>query len=140
VPLEARALLEYIAGTYCAMQAYFAAMYYAGLRPAEARNIRKRDLHLPTGGWGELVIDGSFQFVPSQWTDSGSYGEERGLKHRPEGDWRPVPLAPGAEGLVFVGDRNGRLRRQNFRSVWIKAQIDAGVTPVHFHDLRHSGT
>jgi integrase len=46
---------------------------------------------------------------------------------------------PGAEGLVFVGDRDGRLRRQNFRSVWIKAQIDAGVTPVHFHDLRHSG-
>ena len=40
---------------------------------------------------------------------------------------------------MFVGDRNGRLRRQNFRSVWIKAQIDAGVTPVHFHDLRHSG-
>jgi hypothetical protein len=86
MPLEARALLEYIAGTYCAMQAYFAAMYYAGLRPAEARNIRKRDLHMPTGGWGELVIDGSFQFVPSQWTDSASYGEERGLKHRPEGD------------------------------------------------------
>jgi integrase len=58
MPLEARALLEYIAGTYCAMQAYFAAMYYAGLRPAEARNIRKRDLHLPTGGWANSSSTG----------------------------------------------------------------------------------
>lgn len=33
----------------------------------------------------------------------------------------------------------GKLRRQNFRKIWIKALPTSGVRPVHFHDLRHTG-
>jgi integrase len=41
--------------------------------------------------------------------------------------------------LVFVGPKDGQLRRQNFRPIWVKACADAGIPGVHFHDLRHTG-
>ena len=46
---------------------------------------------------------------------------------------------PGPQGLVFVGPRGGPLRRHGFRKRWMRALADAGVQPVHFHDLRHTG-
>jgi integrase len=46
---------------------------------------------------------------------------------------------PGEDGRVFVGPMGGRLRRQNFRKIWIKALATPGVRPVHFHDFRHTG-
>ena len=46
---------------------------------------------------------------------------------------------PGESGRVFVGAKGGRLRRQNFRKMWLKALAASGVQPVHFHDLRHTG-
>ena len=45
----------------------------------------------------------------------------------------------GPRGLVFVGPKDGQLRRQNFRPIWVKACADAGIPGVHFHDLRHTG-
>ncbi len=45
----------------------------------------------------------------------------------------------GEDGRVFVGPKGGKLRRQNFRKIWIKALADAKVREVHFHDLRHTG-
>lgn len=45
----------------------------------------------------------------------------------------------GADGRVFVGPKGGLLRRQNFRKIWLRAVAGSGVTPVHFHDLRHTG-
>jgi integrase len=45
----------------------------------------------------------------------------------------------GPDGLVFVGEKGGRLRRQNFRTTWVKALSALQVQPVHFHDLRHTG-
>jgi integrase len=47
--------------------------------------------------------------------------------------------ASGPQGLVFVGPQGGPLRRHGFRKRWIQALTDAGVQPVHFHDLRHTG-
>jgi integrase len=44
-----------------------------------------------------------------------------------------------ADGLVFVGPKGGRLRRSNFRDVWIKACDEVGRSGVHLHDLRHTG-
>jgi integrase len=47
----------------------------------------------------------------------------------------------GPDGVVFVGPKRGRLRRHNFRKVWLDALADAKITKegVHFHDLRHTG-
>jgi len=44
-----------------------------------------------------------------------------------------------AGGLVFVGPLGGRLRRSNFRDIWIKALTQTGVPKIRFHDLRHTG-
>jgi integrase len=38
--------------------AFFACMYYAGLRPEEAAMLRKSDLQIPESGWGELLLSG----------------------------------------------------------------------------------
>ena len=48
-------------------------------------------------------------------------------------------VAPAGESLVFVGPKGGRLRRQNFRGIWIAACDEAGLSGVHLHDLRHTG-
>lgn len=47
----------------------------------------------------------------------------------------------GPTGLVFIGPLGGRLRRHNFRRLWVRALDDAGLSGagVHFHDLRHTG-
>lgn len=46
-PDQARALLAAISTRAPALHAYFAGRYFAGLRPAEAANLRTRDLTLP---------------------------------------------------------------------------------------------
>ena len=48
--------------------------------------------------------------------------------------------APGDDGLVFTSSGGGPLRRSNFcRRVWHPALQAAGLPPIHFHDLRHTG-
>lgn len=47
---------------------------------------------------------------------------------------------PGKHGLVFVGPKGGRLRRNNFHEdVWSKAREGVGLPDLHLHDLRHTG-
>lgn len=46
---------------------------------------------------------------------------------------------PGREGLVFIGPHGGRVRRANFRKVWVAAVRRVGLDGFHFHDLRHTG-
>jgi integrase len=46
---------------------------------------------------------------------------------------------PGNEGLVFVGAKGALLRRSNFRPIWNAAGASAGLSELHFHDLRHVG-
>jgi integrase len=43
------------------------------------------------------------------------------------------------DSQVFVGPKGGRLRRSNFRNIWIKAGEEAGLPGLHLHDLRHTG-
>lgn len=45
------------------------------------------------------------------------------------------------DGYVFVGPLGGRVRRHNFRKVWLDAVAESKIkkTDVHFHDLRHTG-
>ena len=47
--------------------------------------------------------------------------------------------APSDDSLVFVGPKNGQLRRPNFSATWRTAITAAELTGFHFHDLRHTG-
>jgi len=91
---QARTLLSAVRSAYPSLEAYFACLYYAGLRPAEARHLRVRDCVLPKSGWGQLILVGSTPDSNGAWTDSGQANEDRQLKHRGVSDTRPVPASP----------------------------------------------
>jgi integrase len=116
-PRQARALLASVWQDDAPLSAFFACLYYAGLRPSEARSLRIDDCVLPESGWGRLLLVGSHQTSGAAWTDSATSGEERGLKHRGRQDTRPVPAHPelvtalrrhvehfetGVDGRLFV--------------------------------------
>ncbi|MFK4091112.1 tyrosine-type recombinase/integrase [Kribbella sp. NPDC020789] len=106
--------------------AFFGCMYFALMRPAEARHLNLDNLaHLPEEGWGELLLDGSTQQSGERWTDDGEVRQERPLKHRPVSTTRRVPIPPalvqllrshlerfgtGPDGHLFV-TRTGRFGR-----------------------------
>jgi integrase len=121
-PDQARALLRAVGQIAPDLVAFFATLYFAGARPAEARNLRQRDLTLSPSGWGRILLTGGYQEAGTAWTDDGSRGEERQLKHRAAKAVRPVPAHPdlvalleahlrdpgvGADGRLFV-TRAGR--------------------------------
>ncbi|MDH2414326.1 tyrosine-type recombinase/integrase [Nocardioides sp. CER19] len=93
-PQQAKALLDAVREIEPTVHGFFALLYYAALRPAEARAIRKGDLTLPESGWGQIVLHGSYQESGAAWTDAGTRGEERHLKHRADRDTRVIPAHP----------------------------------------------
>jgi integrase len=93
-PAQARALLDAVWEQDPALAAFFACLYYAGLRPAEARNLRVDDCTLPDSGWGRMLLTSSHQTSGRAWTDGATSGEDRGLKHRGRQDIRLVPAHP----------------------------------------------
>ncbi|GAA3134539.1 tyrosine-type recombinase/integrase [Streptosporangium carneum] len=48
-------------------------------------------------------------------------------------------VGDGDEAFVFLGAKGAMLRRSTFTRPWAKALKEAGLTGVHFHDLRHTG-
>jgi integrase len=58
--------------------AFFAALYYAGLRPAEAVALRVLDCHLPDEGWGRLTLGKTLLVTSKKWTDHGERHDVRG--------------------------------------------------------------
>ena len=119
-PGQARALLDAV----CAQQpsgprlvAFFAVMYYAGLRPEEAINLTAGNVILPPQvrnregrqaqdapgdeAWGELHIRTATPDAGSEWTDDGNPRDRRQLKHRAEGDSRIVPVHPELTALLL---------------------------------------
>ncbi len=116
-PAQARGLLDAVWRQDPALAGFFACLYFAGLRPAEARGLRLDDFSLPPDGWGSLLLIGSHQTSGRAWTDSGAASEERGLKHRARKASRRVPVHPelvaslrrhvdsftlGVDGRLFV--------------------------------------
>ncbi|MGW6909552.1 tyrosine-type recombinase/integrase [Streptomyces sp. NPDC054940] len=142
------------------LHAFFATLYYAGLRPEEAVALRVSATTLPAEGWGELLVHTAEPEVGSQWTDDGRVHETRDLKGRAEGDTRPVPAHPAlvavlrdlikTDGLqpgdlFFPGEKGGLLAGSVFRRAWNKAR--KAVLPEHeyespvgrrVYDLRHT--
>jgi integrase len=114
--------------------AFFALIYYAGLRPEEATNLRRRNVTLPELGarqqWGELTLEAASTNAGAAWTDSGAAREERALKQRPDGQTRSVPIAPPLVAILrnhlaeFPDGPNGGLL---FYGARYRRPLDAGV-------------
>ncbi len=141
--------------------AFFACMYYAALRPAEALDLREENLvSLPTEGWGEILLSSSSPRTGRAWTNTGRSRERRGLKHRAEDDTRPVPAHPdlvalllahietfgvAPDGRIFVGPRCGTIGDSTYTETWQRAR-ELALTPAETrsplagrpYDLRHA--
>ena len=168
-PCQARTLLEAVRAQLPSgprLVTFFAAMYYAGLRPEEAINLSRDNVILPPhdrgddDDWGELHIRSATPDVGSEWTDDGSVREMRQLKHRADGDSRMVPTHPeltrllrehldkfgtAPDGRLFGGVRGGELPTITYRRAWIKARQTAlsaaeQASPLarRPYDLRHA--
>ncbi|MFE0463047.1 tyrosine-type recombinase/integrase [Kitasatospora sp. NPDC058965] len=143
------------------LAAFFACMYYAGMRPAEVMDLRKRDCTLPESGWGLLLLAGSSPRAGSIWTDDGKSHEERGLKRRARKTTRDVPIPPvlvallrahlatygvGTGGRLFRASEGGVVLTKDYAAVW-KAVRTAALTEEQAgtpladvpYALRHAG-
>ncbi|RBQ17783.1 integrase [Spongiactinospora rosea] len=164
-PDQARALLAAVEQQKPSgplLMPFFAALYFAGLRPEEAVNLRQKDLTLPDAEetWGELYLTGATPEVGREWTDTGDQRDTRGLKHRAEGETRPVPCPPelvailrrhlkesgtGPGGRVFHGAHGGVLAKSTVLRIWRNARR-AALSPGEYasplarrpYDLRHA--
>ncbi len=140
--------------------AFYAALYYAGLRPAEAVGLRWSDCHLPERGWGTLTLRETRPVSGKQWTDSGERHDRRGLKAREASSDRPVPIPPvlvailrahlkefgtAKEGRVFGNERGGVVGSSTYWRVWEEARpyalpperVDSPLAGRPY-DLRHA--
>lgn len=117
--------------------AFYAVLYYAGLRPAEAVGLRLADCHLPEVGWGTLTLRETRPVSGKQWTDSGERHDRRGLKARETSSDRPVPIPPvlvailrAPPGGVRDGEGGPRLReraRGSGRLIHVLASMGGGA-------------
>ncbi|MBM7813124.1 tyrosine-type recombinase/integrase [Saccharothrix algeriensis] len=142
--------------------AFFACLYYAGMRPEEAAGLSKHQLALPEEGWGEIHLETARTHAGKYWTDSGKNRDDRQLKQRDRGTIRPVPSPPeltallhrhirtfgtAPDGRLFRGERNNdELPKLTILRAWRKARqkalppelaaTDLAASP---YDLRHAG-
>ncbi|MDM4784289.1 MULTISPECIES: tyrosine-type recombinase/integrase [unclassified Micromonospora] len=140
--------------------AFFACLYFAALRPAEALALREQDCDLPEKGWGRLTLAKSRPQAGKRWTDSGEVHDDRGLKHRAEDEPRSVPIPPalvailrahierfGAakDGRLFQSERGNVVAASTYSRVWDEArrlaltprQVDSPLAGRPY-DLRHA--
>ena len=116
-PRQALSLLYAVCAVAPWLVAFFACLYFAGLRPAEAVHLRAADCDLPDDdGWGTLRLSGSTPHVGEGWGDDpGAVREDRELKHRAKSTVRPVPAPPALVRIlrwhiaVYGCGRDGRL-------------------------------
>ncbi|MFJ4869512.1 tyrosine-type recombinase/integrase [Streptomyces sp. NPDC088757] len=166
-PVQARNLLwavSYVGGFERArgrrLVGLFAGMYYAGLRPAEVVAVTLPDCDLSAEGWGSVVLHATRPFVGKKWTDSGRTHDLRGLKSRPPGDTRTVPLPPelvslwresadtfgtAGDGRLFFNEKGGIVGSTTYDRAWHEARelalppdLRASPLAVRPYDLRHS--
>jgi integrase len=140
--------------------AFFAVMYYAALRPAEAVDLHKEALSIPVKGWGELYLTTSAPAAGRSWSESGTRREPRQLKHRGAEEVRVVPCPPDLtvllrqhldengttpDGRLFRGVRGGQLSESLYGRLWATARLEAlsteeAASPLarRPYDLRHA--
>jgi integrase len=166
-PTQARCLLDavsYIGGYRRArgrrLVGLFAGMYYAGLRPEEVVAVTLPDCVLPAEGWGKVNLHITRPQAGKKWTDTGKLHDERGLKSRPPGDTRPVPLPPrlvalwrdsletfgtADDGRLFFNEHGGIVGSSTYDGVWhetrelaLPPDLVGSPLAARPYDLRHS--
>lgn len=163
-PAQARALLAAVTyarprGTNPSWLPFFATLYYAGMRPSEARMLAEHDCDLPAKGWGELVLPGSLSSTAARY-NGGQIFEARSLKHRADGVTRRVPIPPelvrilsahidqigtAEDGRLFRGNGGGPVPSASYTDIWRLAR-PYGLAPRQVasplarrpYDLRHA--
>jgi integrase len=139
---------------------FFAVLYYAGLRPAEAVALRVTDCYLPAEGWGRLTLAETLPVTTKKWTNDGERFDRRGLKQREPDAVRLVPIPPALvkilrahidqfgvaeDGRLFRNERDGIIGSTTYSRVWEEARHIA-FTPAQVasplagrpYDLRHA--
>jgi hypothetical protein len=91
-PAQVRAILAEVARLRPELTAFFGCLYYAALRPEEAVALCRTNLILPAHPRGKLVLTEACPRTGSARTSTGTPHEPRGLKHRPDGAGRAVPI------------------------------------------------
>ncbi|MCO6010552.1 tyrosine-type recombinase/integrase [Actinoallomurus purpureus] len=179
-PVQARQLLAAVTyvgrfnGRGRRLRALYACMYYGGLRPSEAAGLRRQDCELPElcacdgdcscgrlkAAWGRLVLARSRPGPGRLYTDSGKTHDDKGLKRRPVGEKRVVPIPPelvrilrehldefGAaeDGRLFRTSTGGTVSASAVWRIWQDARTiglspEQQVTPLagRPYDLRHA--
>ena len=148
-PAQARDLLAAVRGLSGRgqhLEAFYACLYYAALRPSEAVMLRDSDLHLPAKGWGRIVLAASASRAGTAWTDSGTARQELGLKHRAVHETRTIPIPPDLvkllrahikrygttpDGRIFQTARSGILQDSAYGAVWAEAR-KAALTAAQY--------
>jgi integrase len=159
-PAQVRAILAQAARIRPELAAFFSCLYYAALRPEEAVALRRDDLILPTHRRGKIILTAACPRTGTAWTSTGRPHESRGLKHRPDGTIRVVPIPPvlvrvlrrhlrefgtAPDGRLFRGTRGGMLSESVYGRVWHTArqsalgpELAATTLARRPYDLRHA--
>jgi hypothetical protein len=145
-PAQARALLAAVRnlsdrGRH--LEAFYACLYYAALRPSEAVMLRETDCHLPGRRWGRIDLAASAPRAGRDWTDDGTARQARGLKHRAQHETRSIPIPPvlvqilrahlkrygtTPDGRIFRTARGGIIQDSAYSADWAAARA-AALTP-----------
>jgi len=134
-PAQVRAILAEVARLRPELTAFFGCLYYAALRPEEAVALRQANLILPAHRRGKLILTEACPRTGSAWTSTGTPHELRGLKHRPDGAVRAVPIPPVLADLLrqhlreFGTAPDGRLFRGSAAASSARAPTGASGTP-----------
>ena len=99
-PAQVGVILAEVARIRPELAAFFGCLYYAALRPEEAVALRRDDLILPAHGRCAIILTAACPRTGAAWTSTGTPFEPRGLKHRPGGTIRVVPIPPVLAGML----------------------------------------
>ena len=159
-PAQAGAILTQVARIWPELAAFFGCLYYAAMRPEEAVALTAGCCDLPAEGWGMLNLRAAAPRSAITWTGNGTPHEPRGLKLRPHGAIRAVPIPPqlvallrdhirahgtASDGRLFSSPRGGLLHESRYGRAWHTARTAAlgphlAATSLvrRPYDLRHS--
>ncbi|MET9253258.1 site-specific integrase [Streptomyces sp. NPDC003717] len=143
------------------LEAFFGCLYYAAMRPAEARGLTVSQCYLPKRGWGRLTLRRGIVHAGHGWTDDDRAHQDRHLKAWAARDSRVVPIPPhfvamlrwhitrfgvAPDGRLFRTGRGGVIQDTGYGEVWATARSEV-LSPTELasplarrpYDLRCAG-